>query len=70
MCGPADFEALSTCITRVAELSAAGLTTYSVCKAASLCRELRPNREKRKESGLRNAPGKLVAEGSSGRHNP
>jgi len=67
MCGPADFGALSTCIIRLAELSAAGLTTYSVCKTASLCRELRAKRREPREKALPEAPVKLAAEDSSGR---
>ena len=66
MCGPPDFAALSTCITRLAELSAAGLTTYSVCKTVSLCRELRPKRRKRAQRAPQNAVGNLAAEGSGG----
>lgn len=30
MCGPVDYDALQTCISRVVELSAAGLTTYAL----------------------------------------
>jgi hypothetical protein len=69
MCGPADFEALHTCVTRLAELSVAGVTTYSVCKTASLCRRLRPKREGRRAKALRDVPGRLAAEGSSGQLN-
>ena len=66
MCGFTDFEALNTCITRLAELSAAGAATYSVCKAVSLCRELRPGQEQRQEPASRDVPGRLAVEGSSG----
>ena len=66
MCGPADFEALHTCIIRLAGLSAVGLTTYSVCKTASLRRERRQKREKRAERALPDLPGGLAAEDSSG----
>ncbi|GAF92283.1 unnamed protein product [marine sediment metagenome] len=39
MCGPADFSALSSCLTRVAVISAAGSTAYAVYKAKQLlCR--------------------------------
>lgn len=67
MCGPADFGALSTCIIRLAELSAAGLTTYSICKTASLCRELRARRREREQKALPDIPGKLAVEDSSAR---
>ncbi len=69
MCGPADFEALHTCMTRVAELSAAGVTTYAVCKTASLCRQLRTKREEQEETALRNVPAALAEEDSSGHSN-
>jgi hypothetical protein len=45
MCGPPDFGALNTCLIRLAELSAAGLATYSVCRAASLARKLHAERD-------------------------
>ena len=70
MCGPPDFGALHTCVIRLAELSAAGLTTYSVCKTASLYRRLRRKREKQQERALQSLPGRLAAEGSSGHPNP
>ncbi len=41
MCGPADFDALQTCITRVAELSAAGLGSYTLYGVTSLVHKLR-----------------------------
>lgn len=63
MCGPANFDALYACITRLAELSAAGVATYSVCKTVSLCRELRAAREQRDLPG---ASGEPAVEGSSG----
>jgi len=56
VCGPADFDALNTCVIRLAELSAAGLTTYSVCKTASLCRQLRAKRGGREKKETRNMP--------------
>jgi hypothetical protein len=49
MCGPPDFGALNTCLIRLAELSAAGLATYSVCKAASLARKLRAEHDAEKK---------------------
>jgi len=66
MCGPPDFAALDTCIIRLAELSAAGLGTYSVYKTASLCRQLRPKRQKQEARALRSAPGGPAAEGFGG----
>lgn len=52
MCGPPDFGALNLCVTRLAELSAAGIGIYSGCKTISLCRKLRAKREKREEKVL------------------
>lgn len=66
MCGPPDFEALHTCVTRLVELSAAGFATYSVCRAASLACALRRRREQRDEKTLLDLPGRLAAEGSRG----
>lgn len=65
MCGPADFGALHTCIVHLAELSAAGVATYSVCTTASLCRKLRPRPRRPHERALRTIPGRLAAEASS-----
>lgn len=69
MCGPADFQALHTCMDRVAEFSAAGVATYAIYKTASLCRQLRTKQEEQKETALRNAPAALTEEGSSGHSN-
>jgi hypothetical protein len=69
MCGPPDFAALGTCIIRLAELSAAGLATYSVCKTASLGRELRPKREELAEDTPRKGSDRLAPECSSGHSN-
>ncbi len=69
MCGPADFDALHICVTRLAELSAAGVTGYSVYKTASFWRKVHPKREEREEGALENMPGRLVVEGSSGHPN-
>lgn len=66
MCGPADFDALHTCIVRLAELSAAGLTTCSVYKTISLCRELCAVRGKRKGRMPWGVHGQVAAEGSRG----
>lgn len=67
MCGPADFQALSTCVTHLAELSTVGLTTYVVCKTTSFCRELDTERREREENASQNMPGQVVAEASNGR---
>jgi len=41
MCSPVDFEALQTCIIRVAALSAAGLGTHAVRQAVQGLRHAR-----------------------------
>ena len=69
MCGPPDFEALSTCVTRIAALSAAGLTSYSICKTASLYRRLRSKRKERGAKALPAMPAILAAETLSGQPN-
>ena len=66
MCGPPDFAALGTCVTHLAELSAAGLATYSICKATSLRRELARDREEREERAVRHGRGRPVTEGPRG----
>ena len=67
MCGPADFEALHVCITRLALLSAAGLATYSVRKAASPGRPALPEQREQRDSVRQEPADRLAAEGSSGR---
>jgi hypothetical protein len=55
MCGPADFEALQTSITRLTALCAAGVTAYAVYRAVSFYRERRlkrHNQEKRTTGDL------------------
>ena len=69
MCGPPDFAALETCIIRLAELSAAGLGTYAVCRTASLCRELGPKRGKRQKKALQDTPARPLAEGPNAHPN-
>jgi len=69
MCGPADFGALQTSITRLIALWAAGIASYAVCKAVSLYRERRlkrRNNEKRATGGV--LPG-LAVQGSGERSN-
>ena len=41
MCGLVDFDALHTSITRLAGLSVAGITTYTVSKTISMWRRLK-----------------------------
>jgi hypothetical protein len=41
MCGYTDFQALTTCVTRLCALSAAGLLTYAACRTQSFWRVLR-----------------------------
>jgi hypothetical protein len=41
MCGPADFGALHTSLTRLAALFLAGAATYGFCKLVTFCRQLR-----------------------------
>jgi hypothetical protein len=69
MCGPPDFDALHTSILRLGELSAAGLTGYSVYKVVSFCRTLAPKRGTPEEKPPRRVAGQLVVQGSSGRNN-
>ena len=55
MCGPADFEALQTCMTRLAGLSAAAIATYAACKAVSFYRKRnleRHDQQKKTTGGL------------------
>ena len=67
MCGPADFGALHTSIVHLAELSAVGLASYSVCKVGALFRDLRREQDKRDRNALQDQPAGLAAESSSGR---
>jgi hypothetical protein len=67
MCGPPDFDALHTAILRLGELSAAGLTGYSVYKVVSFCRTLAPKRGAPEEKPPRRVPGQFAVQGSSGR---
>jgi hypothetical protein len=69
MCGPPDFAALHTCITRLVELSAAGLGTYSAYRAASLCRAGRLKQEDPEQRTWQGVPGRLAPEGLSGQSN-
>ena len=69
MCGPPDFAALHTCITRLVELSAAGLGTYSVYQVASLYRAHRLKQEDPEQRTWRGVPGRLAPEGLSGHPN-
>jgi hypothetical protein len=65
MCGPPDFDALHTSILRLAELSAAGLTGYSVYRVVSLCRTLAPRRRVQKGHRSRHLPRDLAPASSA-----
>jgi hypothetical protein len=69
MCGPADFGALHTCVTRLAGLFAVGVTTYAVCRTVSFCRErkLKQQHPKQKTTGEQ-LPG-FALQGSGERSN-
>jgi len=41
MCGPADYQALHTCILRIAVLSIAGLATYATHRVVGFLKQLR-----------------------------
>ena len=69
MCGPADFDALRTCATRLAELSAAGLTTYSVYKTASIYRDFCKKLREWVKDGRQRLPAGLAADTSSAHPN-
>lgn len=66
MCGPPDFGALNTCLIRLAELSAAGVGTYSAYRAAALCREIYGRRRAQRERVSRSGRGRLTVEGTRG----
>lgn len=44
MCGHTDYQALTTCITRLCALSAAGLSSYVIWKLSPIWRDLRDRR--------------------------
>lgn len=52
MCGPADYDALQTCILRMMEVSAAGLTTYALHQTVRHFGASRKGRSKLPESPL------------------
>ena len=58
MCGPADYVALQTCLARMAELSAAGLTACTLYKTGKSIRDWR--------RAKRNMPGKCKKEAPPG----
>jgi len=70
MCGPPDFAALETCVMRLAELSAAGLGTYAVCRTARLCRSLVRQPGWRQERTLQDTPARLAPEAPHVHTNP
>jgi hypothetical protein len=49
MCGLVDFDALRTSVIRLAGLSIAGITTYTVCKTVSLFQGLCRRRGNRRD---------------------
>jgi len=50
MCGPADYVALQTCLLRAAELSAAGLTAYTLHGTIKYLKHCRKKKKYRKAS--------------------
>lgn len=66
MCGPADFDALQTCIIRIGELAACGFASYAVHKTAVFARESTPKRNPPEETTTRDWPGELVPEDAGG----
>jgi hypothetical protein len=69
MCGLVDFEALQTCITRLAALLVAGISGYAVCKAISFYRERNLKRERQEEEVLSPLPCGLAVRDSGERSN-
>lgn len=67
MCGPADFVALQTCISRVAGLCVVGVTSYAVYKAVALYRDRPLNRTGQQETATGNPPNRLALQGSGER---
>jgi hypothetical protein len=67
MCGPADYEALNTCVVRIAGLSAAGFSAYMVHRATGFYRGLKRKRISRVSSAPIRSPRKLTTESSGGR---
>jgi hypothetical protein len=52
LCGPADFSALSLCLTRVAIISATGTTAFAVYKAKELLRRRQENKKLEEQKGF------------------
>jgi len=69
MCGPVDFEALKTCIIRLAALSVAGIAGYAVCKVISFYRERNLKRDRQEEKVPSHLPCKLAVRDSGERSN-
>jgi hypothetical protein len=69
MCGPADFEALQTSITRLLALWAAGIAAYAVRKALCFYRERRLKRHKQEQRAAAGALPRFAVQGSGERSN-
>jgi hypothetical protein len=67
MCGPADFEALQLCMTRLSALAGVGLSAYAAHRAATLAREIRADRAERRRAGLAPDEPTLENAGAAGR---
>jgi hypothetical protein len=68
MCGPADFAALHTSLTRLAALLGGGVATYGLCKLVSFYRRLRLKRsteEQARSPLLRSLPLQVSGEHSN-----
>jgi hypothetical protein len=61
MCGPADYDALRTCVTRLLGLSAITLAGLAVRRTARHLAELRSERSKRFPDRLKPGPSGLLA---------
>lgn len=66
MCGPADFDALHTCIIRIGELAACGLASYAVHKTAVFSQKPGKERDPRKETTTRDGLADLAPDEASG----
>lgn len=69
MCGPVDFGALQTCITRLAALLVAGIAAYGVCRAISFYRERNLERDRQEKEVLSHLPCGLATRGPGERSN-
>jgi hypothetical protein len=69
MCGPADFQALQTSITRLAGLSLAAIAAYVVSWAVSFYRERIPRRPTPEETTSVDVLSSFAVQGSGERSN-